>query len=460
MVVVDSWQSIWVALCRRCCGMIIVMMVALGSSHALAEMFILDNGDSFEGSIIQTPRNVALIRLELGGMRPESIDTIREVRIETEGGEVVAGELIGWADGTYTLRTSSDERIAIRNGVIVERSASADASPEQLTAATGGPPTYILVNNHPDSTAYRINIAITSLVKIKVTPRTGIDLSPSVGGDQILGIEMLRQDQAQFALVDALTGHLAYSGTGPFAGSGPDDQLRSIAALWPEVAHFTLKEDYVRSGTIDDLSTLDGKQISLGDKGSDLMRSNRMLLANLGIDVDRRFNLVFGDDQISADALKRGEIIAMGVPGWPPRDAVLDALEELGDGVRILEFTDEQLERAGTDLNIWHRFTIPAGTYPLLDRDIATIAQPNLLVVRSDVPEETVYQITKAIFDNLPWLRDVDPAAEAITLDQAFRPLPLPLHPGAERYFQEVGGSLLLSPEPSSLNSRLSKAPL
>ncbi|MGO2414621.1 MAG: TAXI family TRAP transporter solute-binding subunit, partial [Cobetia crustatorum] len=70
---------------------------------------------------------------------------------------------------------------------------------------------------------------------------------------------------------------------------------------------------------------------------------------------------------------------------------------------------------------------------------INTIAQPNILVVRDDVSEEDVYQITKTMYENLPFLNNIHPATKAMAIDKAIAGLPLPLHPGAVRYFKEQG---------------------
>lgn len=65
---------------------------------------------------------------------------------------------------------------------------------------------------------------------------------------------------------------------------------------------------------------------------------------------------------------------------------------------------------------------------------MTTIAQPNFLAVNADVPEEHVYQITRTMFENLPFLRAIHPATNELTLETALSGLPLPLHPGALRY--------------------------
>ena len=82
---------------------------------------------------------------------------------------------------------------------------------------------------------------------------------------------------------------------------------------------------------------------------------------------------------------------------------------------------------------------IPAGTYPNQDDVIRTVMQPNFLAVRADVSEDTVYAMTKAMFENLEVLWAASSAAESVSLDIALNGLPLPLHPGAARYYREQG---------------------
>jgi TRAP transporter TAXI family solute receptor len=83
--------------------------------------------------------------------------------------------------------------------------------------------------------------------------------------------------------------------------------------------------------------------------------------------------------------------------------------------------------------------TIPAGTYDGQDEDVATTAVVNFLVTHEGVSEETVYQMTKLLFENLPALEAAHAAAKQISLDNALEGMPLPLHPGAERYYTEQG---------------------
>ena len=108
-------------------------------------------------------------------------------------------------------------------------------------------------------------------------------------------------------------------------------------------------------------------------------------------------------------------------------------------GITTLNFTPEQVAEVNSDFELWTPYTIPAGTYPKQDQDINTIAQPNILAARADVPEKDVYEITKTIYNNLPFLNNIHPATKAMALEKAIAGLPLPLHPGAARFYKEQG---------------------
>jgi TRAP transporter TAXI family solute receptor len=105
----------------------------------------------------------------------------------------------------------------------------------------------------------------------------------------------------------------------------------------------------------------------------------------------------------------------------------------------ILDVTEEQRMKMDGGRNLWVPYTIAAGTYPGQDKDINTIAQPNFLAVNADVDENHVYMLTKTMYENLPFLQAIHPATKAMAIEKAMAGLPVPLHPGAQRYYEEVG---------------------
>ncbi len=176
-----------------------------------------------------------------------------------------------------------------------------------------------------------------------------------------------------------------------------------------------------------------------GKKNSGSLGSSKTIFANLGVDIDKQFELFYGGYGALAAALQDGKADLIGTPAGVPVGAVTKLFAARGEDVTLLDFTPEQAKQADGGLELWTPYRIAAGTYPGQDRDVNTIAQPNFLAVRADVSEEDVYQITKTIYENLGFLQSIHKATKAMALDKAIAGLPMPLHPGAARYYEEAG---------------------
>jgi TRAP transporter TAXI family solute receptor len=86
--------------------------------------------------------------------------------------------------------------------------------------------------------------------------------------------------------------------------------------------------------------------------------------------------------------------------------------------------------------------TLVGGSYNGVDEDITVLGIPNVLAVSSEMPDDVAYAITKAMFENIAELRAVHPAANETTIEFTMSATPVPLHPGALRYYEEVGASV------------------
>lgn len=311
----------------------------------------------------------------------------------------------------------------------------AQAAPEERN--------YILATASTGGTYYPVGVAIATLVKVKLQPKQKIGMSAINSAGSGANVKLIRDGEAQFAIVQGLFGDFAWNGTGPVEADGKQTHLRSVSMLWPNVEQFIIRSSAVDTGTVSDLVALKGKGVSasMGRKNSGTIGSNRTLLAGLGVDVDNDFDLVFVGYGPSAEALQNGQIDAMNTPSGPPTSAVTQAFAALGDDIALLEFTDEQIAAANADVSgsLWTEYVIPAGTYPGVDKDIRTVAQPNFLATHEDVDEDAVYQITKTLYENLGFLNNIHKATKAMSLDAALAGLPVPLHPGAVKYYKEAG---------------------
>lgn len=303
---------------------------------------------------------------------------------------------------------------------------------------------YILSTASTGGTYYPVGVALATLVKVKLQPKQKIGMSAISSAGSGENVKLIRENEAQFAIIQGLYGAYAATGTGPLANDGPQEKLRSITMLWPNVEHFIVKADDVETGTISDVAALKSKGAALGRQNSGTIGSNRTILGNFDINIDEDYELVFAGYGPSAEAMQNGQVDLVSTPAGAPVSAVTSLFANMGaDAVRVLDFTDEQIAQANGDFSeLWTRFVIPAGTYPGQEADINTIAQPNFLAVRDDLPEETIYQITKTIYENLPFLNAIHPATKNMSLERAIAGLPVPLHPGAVRYYEEAGVSV------------------
>ena len=298
---------------------------------------------------------------------------------------------------------------------------------------------YILSTASTGGTYYPVGVALATLTKVKLEPREGIGMSAISSAGSGENVRLLREKEAQFAILQGLFGYYAVNGAGPVQADGPQKNVRSITALWPNVEHFIVSADDAATGTFDDFLAMKGKTVNLGAQNSGTLGSNRLVLGNAGIDIDADFELVYSGFGPAAEQMQNGQVDAVSINGGVPVGAVTQLMAAASDRVRILNFTPEQNAKADGGFNLWTPYYIPAGSYPGQTEDITTIAQPNFLAVNADVPEEHVYLITKTIFENLPFLQAIHPATNVMALDAALAGLPAPLHPGAARYFREAG---------------------
>ena len=298
---------------------------------------------------------------------------------------------------------------------------------------------YLMATASTGGTYYPVGVALSTLIKVKLQPSQKIGMSAINSAGSGENIKLLRDNEVQFAILQGLFGSYAWNGTGPIANDGPQKNLRSISMLWQNVEHYGVLKKFAKTGTVADLVDMKGKTMSMGKKNSGTIGSNKVILGNLGVDIDNDYNLIYVGYGPTADALQNGQISGFGIPAGVPASAITKAKANMGDDMVLLSFTDEQLAKADGGLELWTRYVIPADTYPGQTKAVNTIAQPNFLGVRGDVDEDAVYLITKTIYENLPFLNAIHGATKAMAIEKAISGLPMPLHPGALKYYQEAG---------------------
>ncbi|MEM1049413.1 MAG: TAXI family TRAP transporter solute-binding subunit [Pseudomonadota bacterium] len=296
---------------------------------------------------------------------------------------------------------------------------------------------YVLNTASTGGTYHPVGTAISTLSKVKLLPKQKFSLTAVNSAGSGANIQAMGAGTADFAILQGLFGSYAATGTGPVTAK--QENLRSITMLWQNVEQFVLATDKVETGTIEDMKALKGSAMGMGNRNSGTIGSNTVLMSGLGVDIEKDFELIYAGYGPTADALANGQAVGAGMPAGPPTGAITRLLASNEGKFTLLNVTEEQLAAMDGGRNLWVPYTIAAGTYPGQSEDVQTIAQPNFLAVNADVDEEHVYLLTKTMYENLGFLTAIHKATEAMSVDKALAGLPVPLHPGAARYYKEVG---------------------
>jgi|TARA_B110000305_G_scaffold216146_1_gene254347 TRAP transporter TAXI family solute receptor len=295
---------------------------------------------------------------------------------------------------------------------------------------------YVLNTASTGGTYHPVGTAISTLSKIKLLPKSKFSLTAVNSAGSGANVQAMGSGTADFSILQGLYGSYASTGTGPI--SAPQKNLRSVSMLWQNVEQFLVANSDVKGGTVSDLLALQGKGMGMGKQNSGTLGSNKVLLSGLGIDIDKE-KLVYAGYGPTADALANGQIAVAGIPSGPPTGAITKLMASNSGKFTILNITADEAKKMDGGRQLWTPFTLKAGTYPGQSKDVQTVAQPNFLAVNASVDEEHVYLLTKTMYENLAFLQAIHPATNAMSINSAIAGLPVPLHPGAARYYKEVG---------------------
>ncbi|MGE4276541.1 MAG: TAXI family TRAP transporter solute-binding subunit [Lawsonibacter sp.] len=287
-------------------------------------------------------------------------------------------------------------------------------------------------------TMYPVGRAIAEALN-QYVPTLKINIGAS--GGSLANVEALRNGQIDLGLVSGDVAYCAYHGTEEFAGK-PMPGLRAIAAVYLSESNWLAKDSLSGVTFVHDLL---GKRVAVGPESSTTELSARTALRVVGIDSSNTILMNYGLGS-GCTALEGGELDAVhGMAGIP-----ISAMQELADTgpYRLLFYTDEELDEILAENDQYVQVTIPAQTYAGQTEDVASFGVKCLLCVSDDMDEELVYTITKTLHQSIPELEERHSAvAEMAQGGFACSNLPILLHLGAQRYYEDIG---MLTPENES----------
>ncbi|HEY1309229.1 MAG TPA: TAXI family TRAP transporter solute-binding subunit [Vicinamibacterales bacterium] len=258
----------------------------------------------------------------------------------------------------------------------------------------------------------------------RVLPDTFVQAHPTAGA--VANLEALEEGRADLALTFADVAYLSYAGRLDASGA-PLEHLRGISVLASTPLHFVVGKNFA----FHRMSDLRGRRVGVGPPGSGTALTAQLVFQTFGISpslVDTQM-LSFDD---AARRLVQGSLDAMFDSAIYPGDSVRVATRA---GARLVPLSGSAIERLHRDYPFFKLTLIPRETYPDVGA-IHTIGVDTLLICRSDLDEELVYQLTKGLFRVLPMLSAAQNELRSVDLDQA-PATPIPLHGGAARYYRE-----------------------
>jgi len=301
--------------------------------------------------------------------------------------------------------------------LVVALAPAAMAQTQFLNIATGG----------TAGTYYPLGGAMAEIFNQNVR---GVEASVQATGASVANINMMAQGQVDLALVQNDIAFYAAQGLEMFRS--PIANLRGIANLYPEVIQIVARAD---SGirTVEDLK---GKRVAVGDAGSGTEANARQILAAAGLsynDITVRY-LSFAE---ASNNLRDGHIDAAFVTAGIPTAAIQDVAATRD--IVLVSVSPDLAARLQQEYPFYIAVTVPGGTYQGVNEDVPTVAVGAMLAVRADLSEDLVYNLTKALFENLDRLAQAHVRGGDVSLETAKDGMSLELHPGAARYFDEVG---------------------
>ena len=274
---------------------------------------------------------------------------------------------------------------------------------------------------------YPLGVALSEIYGEKIE---GVRAQVQATKASVENLNLLQQGRGEiaFALGDSVK--LGWEGDTEAGFPGKLDKLRGIAAIYPNYIQIVASQ----ASGVKTLADLKGKSLSVGAPKSGTELNARAIVAAAGMsydDLGRTEYLPFAE---SVELIKNRQLDAT----LQSAGLGVASIRDLSTSVpiNVVAVPAETVEKIGAP---YIAVTIPAGTYDGQAEDVATAAVGNMLITHADVSDEIAYQMTKQLFENLDKLTAAHAAAKAITLEGALTGMPVPLHPGAERYYREKG---------------------
>ncbi len=264
-----------------------------------------------------------------------------------------------------------------------------------------------------------------------VSANTNVNVTAISSDGSKANILMLESGDAQLGFSQSDVMAYAYNGTSTFAEEGAVEGFSTVAALYMEAVQIVTCNPDIK--TVADLA---GKKVSIGAAGSGVYFNAMDVLAAAGL-TENDINAQYQSFADSTDALKDGKIDAAFIVAGAPTAAITELCTT--NSAYLVPIDGDIAAKLMADCDFYTSYTIPAGTYAGQDEDVTTVTVKATLIVAASASEDDVYNLTKAIFDNVDAIAAENGKGKELSIENATSGMAAPFHAGAAKYFAEKG---------------------
>ncbi len=260
----------------------------------------------------------------------------------------------------------------------------------------------------------------------------GIKVTAESSGASVANANLIAAGDTDFAILQNDIASYAYNGVQPMF-SGPIKNLLGVATLFPEHVQVVARKD----ANIKSIADLKGKKVAIGPVGSGTTENCKQILEAWGLSLDDLGKAEQLKSAQAADYIKDGRLdaafftVAVGA-------AVIVDTAVITD-VNIVPIAGPNVDKLMAKYPFYAKQNVAGGTYKGNDADVPTVSVMAMLTARADLEEDIVYSILKAMYDDLDQLRKAHAKFQDISAEKGLVGMSVPLHPGAQKYFKEIG---------------------
>lgn len=274
---------------------------------------------------------------------------------------------------------------------------------------------------------YPIGIAMADLL----TNTLKIQTAAQTTGGAVENNILVNTRKADLAITQGSMAYQAYNGNEPYK-----EKLQNISLMFSGLSKGVFQVVVNENSSIKTIQDLKGKKVVMGPPGGGAIPMTTDVFSVLGMTLDD-INAVYVSYDEGTEGLTDGNYDAVVVQAAIPSSAI-SQLTATKEPVRLISVDAETIKKVLDKFPYYAQIEIPKETYGFAE-NVPTLYVSNVVVVNNELSEELVYDMTKLFFDNVDRITASHPAAKELSIGNATKAMPIPLHPGAEKYFKEMG---------------------